>query len=205
MIAALRGALDSVAGDHAVIDVGGVGYQCFCAPRVLSALGAPGDPVRLLIDTHVREDHIHLYGFPDEAERRWFRLLLTVQGVGARVALAILQVAPPERLSLAIGAQDRAVLTQADGVGPKLAGRILSELGDKIDSLAAEGGIGGAPAPTAAAPAGGTVTADAISALVNLGYGRSDAHAAIARAAAEQGEDATLDSLIKAGLKALSQ
>jgi Holliday junction DNA helicase RuvA len=136
MIAKLRGLVDSVGQDNAVLDVSGVGYLVFASKRTLSALPPPGDVAALLIDTHVREDHIHLYGFLEAAERDWFGLLCTVQGVGARVALAILSVLPPERLVQAIAAQDKTPLTQASGVGPKVAGRIVSELKDKAGSIA---------------------------------------------------------------------
>ena len=128
MIAKLSGILDSVGPDGAVIDVGGVGYLAFCSRRTLGQLPSPGGTVRLLIETHVREDHIHLYGFADAGERDWFRLLTTVQGVGARLALAILSAVAPEALTLAIVAQDKAALARADGVGPRLAARIANEL-----------------------------------------------------------------------------
>ncbi len=122
MIARLTGTVDSVGPEGAVIDVGGVGYLVFCSSRTLGRLPPPGGAVRLLIETHVREDHIHLYGFVDEAERDWFRLLTTVQGVGARLALAILSAVAPEALLLAIVAQDKAMLARADGVGPEARG-----------------------------------------------------------------------------------
>ena len=136
MIAKLAGTVDSVGPDGAVIDVGGVGYLAFCSTRTIGRLPPPGGAVRLLIETHVREDHIHLYGFIDAAERDWFRLLTTVQGVGARLALAILSAVAPEALALTIVAQDKAMLARADGVGPRLAARIVNELRDKIGGLA---------------------------------------------------------------------
>jgi Holliday junction DNA helicase RuvA len=149
----------------------------------------------------VREDHIHLYGFIDRAERDWFRLLTTVQGVGARLALAILSVLAPEPLGLAILAQDKAALAQADGVGPRLAERIANELRDKI------GAFPPAAAPAAAAPAPPAVegaAADAVAALVNLGYRRSEAFGAVAAAATRLGSEAGADALIRAGLRELS-
>ena len=158
MIAKLSGRLDSLGADHAVIDVSGVGYLVFCPARTLGRLGALGTAVTVLVDTHVREDAITLYGFADAAERSWFRLLITVQGVGARVALALLGVLGPDDLVRAIAAQDRAALVRADGVGPKLATRILSELKDKAGGLAlgpaavAGPAGGGAPLPAAATP-----------------------------------------------------
>src|SRR5204863_3802943 len=127
-IAKLSGILDSIGPEGAFVDVGGVGYLAFCSSRTLGRLPAPGGAARLLVETHVREDHIHLYGFVDAAERDWFRLLTTVQGVGARLALAILSAVAPEALTLAIVAQDKAVLARADGVGPRLAARIANEL-----------------------------------------------------------------------------
>src|SRR4029077_7616864 len=127
MIAKLAGVVEQIEPDAAVIDVNGVGYLAFCSTRTVGRLPPVGFPVRLLIETHVREGHIHLYGFIDTAERDWFRLLTTVQGVGARLALAILSVAPPDELTLAIVSQDRTTLARADGVGPKLAARIVNE------------------------------------------------------------------------------
>ena len=139
MIGSLTGLVDHAGKDEAVIDVGGVGYLVFASARTLDALPPAGSSVRLMIETHVREDHIHLYGFADRQERDWFRLLTTVQGVGARVALALLSVLTPDALATAIAAQDRAAIAQAEGIGPKLAARILNELKDKA------GVIGGDP------------------------------------------------------------
>src|SRR6516164_8490248 len=127
MIAKLSGVIDQVEQDAVVIDVGGVGYLAFCSTATISRLPPPGSPARLLIETHVREDHIHLYGFADVAERDWFRRLTTVQGVGARLALAILSATAPEQLTLAILAQDKVALARAEGVGPRLAARIVNE------------------------------------------------------------------------------
>ena len=200
MIAKLRGLLDQVGPDWAVVDVGGVGYHAFCSARTLAALGGSGDAVTLWIETHVREDHIHLYGFATPEERDWFRLLTKVQGVGARVALAILGAIPVERLIEAVAAQDKSALTQADGVGPKLAARVVNELKDKIgDPLGAVAATPGAPS---AAPHAGP-TADAVSALVNLGYRRVEAHGAVAEAARRIGPEASVEGLIKAGLQEL--
>ena len=200
MIAKLSGRLDSVGEDWAVVDVGGVGYLVYCAGRTLGALPVPGALVRLFIDTHVREDHIHLYGFADEAERDWFRLLQTVQGVGARVALAILTVLDPGGLARALASHDKAAISQANGVGGKLAGRIVSELSDRV------GDVGVEPADvTGAAFATGGVDADAISALLNLGYRRTEAVAAITGAARRLGGDAALDALVRAGLQELGR
>src|ERR1700751_4491201 len=136
MIAALTGVVDQLGSEAVGIDVNGVGYLAFCSTRTISRLPALGSPVQLLIETHVREDHIHLYGFIDAAERDWFRQLTTVQGVGARLALAILSAVAPDQLGLAILAQDKAVVTRAEGVGPRLAARIVNELRDKVGGLA---------------------------------------------------------------------
>jgi Holliday junction DNA helicase RuvA len=198
MIAKLSGILDRAGPDGVVIDVGGVGYLVFCSPRTLRQLPGEGEAVRLVIETHVREDHIHLYGFIDEAERGIYRLLTTVQGVGAKLALAILGALSPEALVAAIVAQDRSALTQADGVGPKLATRIVNELRDKLGGLPPASPAHGAPPPLDGA------AADAVSALVNLGYRRVDAFGAVARAAGKIGGEAKLDALIRGGLKELA-
>jgi Holliday junction DNA helicase RuvA len=207
MIGKLTGLVDSTGEDWALIDVNGVGYVVFASGRTLGALRGRGEAAVLLIETHVREDHIHLFGFMDAAERDWFRLLCTVQGVGAKMALAVLTVLDPSALQQAIAAQDKTALTRANGVGPKLAQRIVSELKEKAGRI----GIGAAAAAAgngAAAPAAGGAedadAADAVSALVNLGYGRSEAFGAVARAARAAGaEGSTVESLIKAGLKEL--
>lgn len=195
MIAMLAGVVDFVAPDSIVLDVNGVGYFVFASSRSLAKAPKRGEPLRLLIETHVREDHIHLYGFADEAEREWFRLLTTVQGVGAKIALALLSALAPEQLATAIAAQDRAALTEAEGVGPKLAQRIVNELKDKAGALS----LG----PTLAAPKG--AASEAVSALVNLGYPRGDAYGAVSEAARALGANASLDALIRSGLKELAR
>jgi len=203
MIAKLNGRLDSSGEGWAVVDVAGVGYLAFCSLRTLTNLPENGEPVSLLIETHVREDHIHLYGFLEAAERDWFRLLTTVQGVGARMALAVLSVLSPAQLVQAIAAQDKAALTRANGVGPKLAGRVVSELKDKAGRI-----VLGEVAHTAAAIEGGlpaeAVPEDAVSALVNLGYGRGEAFGAVAQAARNLGGDAPVEAVIRAGLQELA-
>ena len=206
MIASLSGRIDHVDEDSVVIDVGGVGYLVFCGTRTLSRLPAVGEAARLFIETHVREDHIHLYGFFDATERAWFRLLTTVQGVGARVALAILSALSTEDLAQAVGHQDKTLLTRASGVGPKLAVRIVTELKDRALHI---------PTPGSLSQMGGTMPVvggeeeAAISALVNLGFARVQAAGAVARAGralAAPGEPSPpLDSLIRAGLRELSQ
>jgi holliday junction DNA helicase RuvA len=203
VIAKLAGVIEQIESDAAVIDVNGVGYLTFCSTRTIGRLPPPGSPTRLLIETHVREDHIHLYGFIDAGERDWFRLLTTVQGVGARLALSILSAVAPETLGLAILAQDKPALAQAEGVGPRLAARIVNELRDKISSVAASAAppVASRNEPTN----GGGVTADAISALENLGVGRTEALGAIAAAARRLGSEAGADVLIKAGLEELAR
>lgn len=199
MIAKLTGVIDSKTADAAIVDVGGVGYLAFCSARTLNRLPAGGGAVSLFVETHVREDHIHLYGFIDAAEREWFRLLTTVQGVGAKLALAILSVLSSTDLTQAIAAQDKTSLTRASGVGPKLAARIVAELKDKIGGVA----LGPVAAVAGATEPSGPV-ADAVSALVNLGYRRAEAFGAVAQAAKRLGSSAALDALIRAGLKELS-
>jgi Holliday junction DNA helicase RuvA len=208
MIARLTGTLDSVGSDGVVIDVGGVGYLAFCSARTIGRLPAPGGAVRLFVETHVREDHIHLYGFADAAERDWFRVLVTVQGVGARLALAILSAVAPEALLLAIVAQDKAVLAQADGVGPRLAARIVNELRDKVGGLAlapTSPALAAGDVVAAAGDRGNGAVADAVSALVNLGYRRAEAFGAVAAASRRLGEAAALDALIRSGLQELAR
>lgn len=200
MIAKLRGTVDSSGEDWLVIDVGGVGYLVFCSTRTLARL-SNGESVSLVIETHVREDHIHLYGFLESGEREWFRLLLTVQGVGSKVALAILSVLSPDQLSQTIAAQDKAGVIRANGVGPKLAARILAELKDKAAFVGSPSTSLGGAAPISI-PASGP-TEDAISALVNLGYSRLDAHGAVSQAMRALGDGAAAPTLIRAGLKAL--
>jgi Holliday junction DNA helicase RuvA len=205
MIGKLTGLVDSSGEDWAVIDVSGVGYLVYCSARSLANLPGPGEPVTLSIETHVREDHIHLYGFLQRSERDWFRLLCTVQGVGSRMALAILSVLAPLELTQAIAAQDKAALTRANGVGPKLAGRIVAELKDKAGKLAL-GPVAALTGSSAAAAREGVppLSEDAISALVNLGYQRGEAFGAVVHATRELGADAPLEAVIKAGLKELS-
>jgi Holliday junction DNA helicase RuvA len=202
VIAKLAGLVDHLEPDAAVVDVNGVGYRAFCSTRTVSRLPPVGSPVRLLVETHVREDHIHLYGFIDAAERDWFRLLTTVQGVGARLALSILSAVAPESLGLAILAQDKLALTQAEGVGPRLGARIVNELRDKV------GGLAG-PEPSTSIPKAPITypraTADAISALENLGVGRTEALGAVAAAARKLGGEAAADALIKVGLEELAR
>lgn len=203
MIAKLRGTVDGLGEDWVIIDVAGVGYLVFCSAQTLRALGGIGQEASLSIETHVREDHIHLYGFADASEKEWFGLLTTVQGVGAKVCLALLSALSPADISDAILSGDKAMLTQAQGVGPRLAARIIGELKDKADQFAVvrhvDFGNG-----TAAPAAGSGVVPDAVSALVNLGYRRHDALGAVSQAAQQLGADASVEALVKAGLQELS-
>jgi len=198
VIARLTGIIDSAAADSCVLDVSGVGYLVFASSRTLGQLPRGGEAVSLHIETHVREDHIHLYGFVTLEERDWFRLLTTVQGVGARLALALLGTLAPAALAEAVLVQDKTSLTRASGVGPKLAQRIVSELKDKVGGIALAAG-----ASVAEGEPKGAV-ADAVSALVNLGYRRAEALGAVSGAARSLGGGASAEALIRAGLKELS-
>jgi Holliday junction DNA helicase RuvA len=200
VIAKLTGQLDMVGEDFCVLDVGGVGYQVFCAAKTLRNLPRPGEAVKLAIVTHVREDHIHLYGFASETEKQWFALLQTVQGVGAKVALSILSVLAPAELADAVAAGDKAAVARANGVGGKLAARICAELKDKVAGVPV-----GPGAPAVAAAPVASAAEDAISALVNLGYKRADAHGAVIKAVRAQGEGAEVGALIRTGLKELAK
>jgi Holliday junction DNA helicase RuvA len=203
MIALLKGRIEEVGEDWAVIDVNGVGYLIFCSSRTLGRL-AVGEAATVHIETHVREDHIHLYGFLDTNERAWFKLLTTVQGVGAKVALALLSVLSCDELTHAIAAQDKAQVGRANGVGPKLAGRIVTELKDKVAHLAL-GAVGAAMKSSSSGFTGtaSPVTSDAVSALVNLGYSPSDALGAVGHAAGKLGAEANVGALIKGALAEL--
>jgi len=209
LIAKLTGRIDSVTQDSLVLDVNGVGYLVFCSSRTSGSVSGEAGMVSLAIETHVREDHIHLYGFVDEAERSAFRLLTTVQGVGAKLALAILSTLSADMLAQAIAAGDRAALNKAPGVGPKLAARLLTELKDKVATLAmplttqALKSSANDAVPAAASDASGAA-ADAVSALVNLGYGRTEAYSAVVRAAKARDGEATVEVLIREGLAALA-
>jgi len=204
MIGKLKGTVDEIGEDHAIIDVHGVGYVAFCPIRTLSGLNE-GEAAVLHIETYVREDMIRLYGFGSHLEREWFRLLQSVQGVGAKVALAVLSTLTPTDLANAIALQDKAMVARAPGIGPKVAQRIVSELKSKAPAFAGEAsgtiglkqelGEGAAPAPVA----------DAVSALTNLGYSRDQAANAVAAAVRDGGEGADSAKLIRLGLKELSK
>ncbi len=205
MIGKLKGLVDSYGEDHVLVDVQGVCYVAHCSSRTLQALPKPGDPVVLSIETHVREDMIRLYGFRSDLEREWFRLLQTVQGVGAKVALAVLSTLSASELANAIALRDKAAVSRAPGVGGKTAERIVLELKDKAPAFAS---IDPAVAQLSGAVDDRTApkpVADAISALVNLGYGQPQAAAAIAAAARGAGEGAETAQLIRRGLKELAR
>jgi holliday junction DNA helicase RuvA len=203
MIAKLTGRLDFVGRDHVVIDVGGVGYLVRCPARTLAALPAAGETVSIAVETLVREDAIDLYGFVDPAERDWFRLLMTVQGVGAKVALALLSALNAADLAAAIAAEDKTMLTRADGVGPKLATRLAMELKDKVGTMTLGRALASAPVVAGVPVGGDAAAADAVSALVNLGYRRPEAAGAVERAMKKLGKGARVEALIPAGLKEL--
>ncbi|MEI8144469.1 MAG: Holliday junction branch migration protein RuvA [Alphaproteobacteria bacterium] len=204
MIGKLKGVIDSYGTDWVIVDVHGVGYVVHCSSRTLQALPSAGEAAVLAIETHVREDMIRLFGFANDLEREWFRLLLTIQGVGTKVALAILSTLKPGDLASAIALRDKAAIARSPGVGPKVAERIITELKDKapgftdvdpnLSKLSGDIEDKRAPEPIR----------DAVSALVNLGYAQAQAAAAIAAAAKKAGEGATASALIRQGLKELS-
>ena len=197
MIAKLKGILDDTGADWAVIDVAGVGYLVHCSAKTLAALGAPGEACTVFTDLQVSENDMRLLGFAEAAERDWFRLLTQVQGVGSKVALAILSALAPHDLSTACSQGDAAMVARANGVGPKLASRIVNELKDKAGALPGGGMAGGVVATT---PAGGA-SADAVSALENLGFKPAVAARAVATAQGELGEGASEGDLIRVALK----
>lgn len=204
MIGKLKGIVDSVGDDWVIIDVQGVGYQVHCSTRTMTALPSIGEATSLAIETHVRETEIKLFGFTADLEREWFRLLQNVQGVGAKVALAILGTLSPGEIASAIALQDKATVSRAPGVGPKVAQRIVAELKDKAPALSgdASGTIG--LQQELGAGATSNDVQDAVSALTNLGYSSQQASAAIATVLQSAGEDAPSATLIRLGLRELS-
>jgi len=204
MIGKLKGIIDTYGPDWVIIDVGGVGYQVHCSARTLAALPAVGEAAAVAIETYVREDVIRLFGFASSQERDWFRLLLGVQGVGTKVALAVLGTLTPNELASAIAMQDKAMIARAPGIGPKVAQRVVAELRDKAPAL-------GAVDPVLAALQGSleagvpTAAGDAVSALLNLGYGQAQAGAAVSTALRKAGEEASTESLIRVALKELAR
>jgi Holliday junction DNA helicase RuvA len=205
VIGKLRGIVDSYGEDSVVLDVHGVGYLVHCSARTLQSLPAPGEAATISIETWVREDQIRLYGFATDLEREWFRILTGVQGVGAKVALAVLGTLKVADLANAIALGDKAQIARAPGVGPKLAQRLIIELKDKAPAFAnvdpsvvrLQGDLAERRAPLP--------VSEAVSALVNLGYGEIQASAAIAAAVRSAGDKATTESLIRLGLKELAR
>jgi holliday junction DNA helicase RuvA len=203
MISKLKGRIDAYGPDWVVIDVNGVGYHCFCSAKTLSALPSPNEFAEILTEMLVSQDMIRLVGFATQSEREWFKLLQTVQGVGTKVALALLSTLTTSDLGNAIALQDKAMISRAPGVGPKVAQRIVSELKDKAPAFAPadpalaklQAELGG-PKPTSAS--------DAVSALVNLGYGQTQAGAAVSAAMRKAGDDAPTERLIRLALKELA-
>lgn len=205
MIGKLKGVIDSHGEDHVILDVHGVGYVVLCSAKTLAALPGAGEAAVLSIETQVREDAIRLFGFRTDTEREWFRLLQTVQGVGAKVALGLLSALDPGALATAIGTQDKAAISRAPGVGPKLAARIVAELKDKAPAAV---GLDPALARLAGAVSDRKApqpVADAVSALVNLGYPQAQATAAVAAALKQAGDGAEAPQLIRLGLKEMAR
>ena len=200
MIGKLTGRLDSISDNGAIIDVGGVGYSVFTSSRTMSQLGSIGEVVTVLVETHVREDHIHLYAFYSDDEKRWFQTLQTVQGVGSKAALAILSALTSEDIMNSLLSEDKTMFVRADGVGQKLATRIVSELKDKVDGFFA-GKVDNIETATSQDNA---LIADAISAMVNLGFSRFEAQKAVSKASNYKANIETLDKLIAATLKELA-
>jgi len=200
MIAKLTGLLDTIEETFLILDVGGVGYLVSCSRRTLSNIGKKGEKATLLIETLMRAESLQLYGFGTQEEQDCFRLLTTVQGVGVRMALALLSALSPHDIYQAIASQDKEILTRADGVGPKLASRILTELKDKIPAeLSFTSNV--YPLPSSLSP----TIEEAVSALVNLGYRRLEAVTSISKAQQQLGEDASLNDLIRQGLSLLAR
>lgn len=204
MIGKLKGLVDGFGDDFVHLDVGGVVYEAFCSSKTLAALPQVGHTAVLQIEMIVREDMIRLYGFSSEVEKQWFRILMTVQGVGARVALSILSTLTISELASAIALQDKTMIGRASGVGPKLAVRVVTELKGKVPETGTlDPGVLGLQAALGEGVAGGNVT-DAVSALTNLGYSSAQASAALARVVAREGDGLATDKLIRLGLKELS-
>jgi len=205
MIGKLKGVVDETGVDWALIDVGGVCYLASCSANTLRQIGGPGDSAILHIETYVREDQLRLFGFATEAEREWFRLLLGVQRVGAKAALAILSALDVQALARAIAFKDAKAIATAQGVGPKVGERIVAELKDKVPPSLAVAGKDSAPVSDSDAAPSSSAEADAISALVNLGYAQAQAAQAVSRAIAKAGDDAPgPEQLIRVGLKELA-
>lgn len=205
MIGKLKGTIDEIGEDHVVLDVHGVGYVAHCSARTLSRLGSAGEAAVLYIETYVREDQFRLFGFLTALEREWFRMLQSVQGVGSKVALAVLSTLTPGELANAIALQDKTTISRAPGVGPKVAIRILTELKNKAPAYGGGDAANiGLKQELGEGVASGPVT-DAVSALTNLGYSRDQAANAVAAALKNGGEGGDSAKLIRLGLKELSR
>ena len=202
MIAKLTGTLDTICDGFLILDVNGVGYRVFCSNRTLSVVGQKGGACGLFIETQVREDHIHLFGFADNAEKEWFSILTAVQGIGAKVALAILSALSPNELGVALATSDSKAFTKANGVGPKLASRLITELKGKsptsLDSMSISSSVSGAFVQSAG------VVEEAISALTNLGYGRSEAGIVVG-SVYQSDENINVSDLIRLSLKEIGK
>lgn len=208
MFGKLRGIIDTIEEDHIIIDVSGVGYLVYCSSYTLRQIPALGDLVTLHIETHVREDLIQLYGFLSIEEKKIYLKLTKVSGVGSKMGLAILSALSPQQIVTAVAAQDKKALTAASGVGPKLAERLIVELKDKLTAGLEFGSAQTiSSSKTATSADGGMLQAthDAVSALVNLGYSRSDAFMVVNQLAAQSPDDASVDVLIREGLKKLAK
>ncbi len=212
MIGKLTGKIDSISSDHLILDVNGVGYVVFCSNQTLSQVGNTGNNTSLLITTQVREDAINLFGFASSIEQGWFKLLTSVQGVGAKAGLSILASCPADQIAFIIASADKASLTRADGVGPKLATRILTELKDKVGDVnitpnpkGRTEGHEGSTAPNLEMQTG-AIDQDAVSALTNLGYASGDAYKAVLQAKAKASDDdkENIQELIRLALQELS-
>ena len=209
MIAKLKGIIDAKSIDNIIIDVNGVGYLAFASSRTLSLIGSQGDLVSLWIETHVREDHIHLYGFYDKAEQNWFKMLTGVQGVGAKGAMALLSACPPDQIGFIIASGDKAALTKANGIGGKIAARIITELKDKIGNMAVSDNdlsVKIVSKTDSGAMSEKSIDNDAVSALINLGYARTEAYKAVLSAKEKIGGDSNIElsKLITVSLKELA-
>lgn len=201
MIAKLTGTIDQIGTDHLVMDVGGIGYLVWASSRTLGAIGGKGDGATIHTEMQVSENDIRLMGFASAAERDWFRLLTSVQGVGGKVALAILSALETGELQTAVATGDKAMVARANGVGPKLALRIVNELKDKVGAIAGDPVLAAASGGSGAVHQAGSHSADAVSALLNLGFKPADASRAVAEADAELDDGATLDALVRLALK----
>lgn len=205
MIGKLKGTIDEIGEDHVVLDVHGVGYVAYCSARTLSRLGQAGEAAVVYIETYVREDVIRLYGFASQLEREWFRLLQSVQGVGAKVALAVLSTLSTSDLANAVALQDKAMVARAPGIGPKVAARIVAELKTKAPAFAGEAAASIGLKQELGEGVASAAVSDAVSALANLGYSRDQAANAVAAAMREAGEGADSAKLIRFGLRELSR